>query len=502
MKIVKNRVAQVAIEVLVIMGILVIGSIVLGMTYVSSHNKTIKTSDDVTKVQEESLEELKYKEGFNPAHPAVCGNGMCEADENDISCPEDCQEPVPPIVPGPCLSLFMPTINPGDGTYTIGNTPITMSDSTIDQNCTNRQIRYSINGGVEILYTNPISWDSLIGDAPEITIKAKTYATDAETGDPKESSSIQKTYTLQIPYCYEDISRGDGTLASPKEICKKEDLDDIRNKLDQSIYYILGTDLDFSGGNLDSIGTKDKPFTGSFDGNGHKISNLKINGTDYVGLFGYTGNTAIIKNLFLVNIRIDSSNNYVGSLIGYNRGGAIENCSATGDILATNYVGGLIGYSSAGKVSNSYSNVSVTGNEKIGGFIGYSDSAEIKNCFSRGKVLGNNDTAGFIGYVNKGKVQFIYSTGEIGRNSLGPLLKKAGLIMTNTLGEIKNGFWDKETSKQLQSDSLLDEWGLTTNKMKDKETYVGWDFLTIWDIDGNPLDPINDGYPYLKKNNN
>lgn len=90
MKIKTNRVAQVAIEVLVIMGILVIGSIILGIMYFNSHQENLKISGESAKVIDESLQNLKYVEELNPENPAVCGNGICEIDENTSNCSNDC----------------------------------------------------------------------------------------------------------------------------------------------------------------------------------------------------------------------------------------------------------------------------------------------------------------------------------------------------------------------------------------------------------------------------
>jgi hypothetical protein len=36
--------------------------------------------------------------------------------------------------------------------------------------------------------------------------------------------------------------------------------------------------------------------------------------------------------------------------------------------------------------------------------------------------------------------------------------------------------------------------GKTTEEMKDKATFAGWDFEKVWGMDEN----VNDGYPYLR----
>ena len=60
----------------------------------------------------------------------------------------------------------------------------------------------------------------------------------------------------------------------------------------------LTADLDFSAYtdyNWTPIGTADKPFGGTFDGNSHTISGLKSSGADHAGLFGYADGAAISK---------------------------------------------------------------------------------------------------------------------------------------------------------------------------------------------------------------
>lgn len=78
-------------------------------------------------------------------------------------------------------------------------------------------------------------------------------------------------------------------------------------------------------------------FRGTFDGNGHTISNFKINNTDpktYItaGLFGAIDG-ATIKNLNVTGCNINLSTNHYynfgGSIVGLSLKGTIINCSAT-----------------------------------------------------------------------------------------------------------------------------------------------------------------------------
>ena len=89
-----------------------------------------------------------------------------------------------------------------------------------------------------------------------------------------------------------------------------------------------------------------KLFKGTFDGNGHKITGLKINAGSYIGLFGYVGEGAEIKNVNLVGASV-SGESRVGALIGRIVGdAAVSNCSvdsASKVVGSGSNTGGLIG---------------------------------------------------------------------------------------------------------------------------------------------------------------
>lgn len=97
---------------------------------------------------------------------------------------------------------------------------------------------------------------------------------------------------------------GDGTSGNPYQIITALQLNEVRNHL--SSYFILNNDIDLadflsetgSGYNVGEFWQPIYNFTGNFDGNNHKIFNLKINRptTNNIGLFG-TSTNAVISNL-------------------------------------------------------------------------------------------------------------------------------------------------------------------------------------------------------------
>lgn len=176
-----------------------------------------------------------------------------------------------------------------------------------------------------------------------------------------------------------------------------------------------------------------KYFSGTFEGNGHTISNMTIVASaEKVGLFGEV-NEGIVRNLGLVDVDVSNTDSYTGGLIGYgNEISLISDCYVTGSVIATNIkdsIGGFIGYfkSSDGNIANCYAAVKLTTsakviNENIGGFIGYfsTDKGCISSCYATGDVENSvddegNNIGGFIGYAKseEGEISNCYATGNV-----------------------------------------------------------------------------------------
>jgi hypothetical protein len=232
---------------------------------------------------------------------------------------------------------------------------------------------------------------------------------------------------------------GSGTPEDPYVITNVKQLQEM--KYDLKAHYVLDNDIDASetknwnnGQGFEPIGDKDNPFTGSFDGRGHKIYNLYINTTrGYVGLFGVVGKEGIIKNVGLENVEISSKGGDVGGLIGWNSG-IVSNSYSIGSVNGDWHVGGLVGYN-VGTISNSYSTRAVKGNILIGGLVGSNDRGGIvSNSYSTGSVDGTWRVGGLIGH-NAGEVLNSYSIASVG----GKQDEIGGLIGVNS-GKVSNSY--------------------------------------------------------------
>lgn len=180
--------------------------------------------------------------------------------------------------------------------------------------------------------------------------------------------------------------------------------------------YILMNDIDLSGKDWTPIGLGQYfAFTGHFDGNGHKITGMRINSGsyDYNSLFGYIWIPAIIYNVHLVNPIINNTN--AGSrgsagIVGSNQG-CIFNCSVTGGTISsttTNNIGSL-GTIAAEHINYGYAKIihcraigttiSQSGNCYAGGIVGKNYIGEIIACYTNGCTInGAIYQGGIVGY--------------------------------------------------------------------------------------------------------
>lgn len=210
-----------------------------------------------------------------------------------------------------------------------------------------------------------------------------------------ESHSASTAGATEITAATTDLTAGTTYTITSAEGLKK--LSELSNT--SGVTIVLANDIDMSGvTGWDGI----KSFQGTFDGNGHKITNLT--GTN--GLFASTSG-ATIKNVGLENVNINGSS-YVGGLIGNATNTNISNCYTTGSINGTSDVGGLVGYTNSTTGTNLYENIyssaNVTGSSKVGGLLGETHSRNsdfnIKNAYAIGDVTGSgSQIGGFAGYM-------------------------------------------------------------------------------------------------------
>jgi hypothetical protein len=209
-------------------------------------------------------------------------------------------------------------------------------------------------------------------------------------------------------------------------------------------------------------------FTGTFDGNGHKITHFTIDGGSnwYLGLFGYVDSGGSVKNLGLENFAVSGSADEVGGLVGWNDG-SISDCYSTGTVSVSDYfgeVGGLVG-ANDGSISNCCSTGAVSGSWFVGGLVGASYGGIISNCYSTGTVSGYSDVGGLVGF-NYGSINNCYSTGAVSGSEL------VGGLVGENYGTISGCYFLTNSGLGNGYGTPLPDW-----EMRQQSSFVGWDFV-------------------------
>lgn len=177
-------------------------------------------------------------------------------------------------------------------------------------------------------------------------------------------------------------------------------------------------------------------FAGTFDGCGHTISGLNVQGQ---GLFAAI-NQATIRNLN-VSGTVNSTVNYVGGIVGKVQAGTIENCSFSGSVSSSKskaYVGGIAGglYSANVTISGCANTADVTGGY-AGGILGFwKKAATIQNCYNTGSITGSDKAGGIVGQLSSGTIENCYSIGDI----VGKASQKGGIFAFSS-ATVKNCYY-------------------------------------------------------------
>lgn len=200
---------------------------------------------------------------------------------------------------------------------------------------------------------------------------------------------------------------GEGTEYSPYLIKSAADLQQLAQKVNrgnecENLHFKLINDIDMSSvcnvslGDWNSIGSIDTYFEGSFDGDGHTISNLysRSGGVNYKGLFGHIGPQGSISNLKVEGVMYASF--WAGMLAGAN-GGKISNCEVIGgEVEAYKCAGGIVG-GNFGIIKNCKNKATIQSTLTTGGICGYNYGG-LYGCENTGEIYGYNGAGGLTGY--------------------------------------------------------------------------------------------------------
>ncbi|MHC4693767.1 MAG: GLUG motif-containing protein, partial [Planctomycetota bacterium] len=363
-----------------------------------------------------------------------------------------------------------------------------------------------------------------------IVIQRKAYSETVEVGgvlgqNPTANSFCVESHPVIIlvskgpcPYS----GGGSGTIENPCRIANVDDFVLLSDSGDDyDLDFILTNDLElgaftYEGGVFNEIGTSLPTFTGTFNGNGHTISDVNINVSDgssltQHGIFRYVGCKGQIRNLNVTGVTFNGINYKMagGAIVGKMTLGKIENCNLFGSNSPGGCdFGGIVGNNSKGLIKNCSVETTLNGNYRLaglaientgiisecyaninltatsgGGVAGlvYENSGYIKNSYARGSLTGKYYGGGIAAWsVISNRIENCYAactlSGYFYSTSVGGLVGYEGSYPLNYPGCVWNKTLYPAKGTGQESESVL---GATTEEMKLIATYInlGWDFV-------------------------
>lgn len=213
----------------------------------------------------------------------------------------------------------------------------------------------------------------------------------------------------------------------------------------------------------ETSGTGTNAFAGTFDGQGHTISDLSIttlpSGAVRTGLFGTTYGGVVkdftIKGSITLSAGNKGDNSGIGGAIGATKyGTAVSGVTSYVNISNTSanalvHVGGVVGelYSSTAKQCLYFGSINLqNASDSIGGVVGYINNSEIGYCANLGTVKTATAGAyvgGVLGYLNNeyGKVHNCYNYGSVkngGVNHCGAII---GWLRGGTASNLTDNYY-------------------------------------------------------------
>lgn len=235
--------------------------------------------------------------------------------------------------------------------------------------------------------------------------KISSYATYSDVSD--EAAAGQKTFSISTESELNKIAEWTSDYSNS--------FDGITLVLEKDI--ALSCNKDDKTTHFTPIGINSS-FEGTFDGNGHKISNLYVDRAGRAGLFASVYG-ASIKNLTVEGTVVGSSSNGtdtgVGGIVGYSFSQiVIENCVSNVNVSSScKNTGGICGYvNDVGSVIRNCINIGniESKSDKTGGISG--NPGIVYNCANFGAVSGRSNVAGIAGNTEK-DVSLCYNAGKI-----------------------------------------------------------------------------------------
>lgn len=308
------------------------------------------------------------------------------------------------------------------------------------------------------------SFNGLAGRQYNYTMKCAGYMYAEGTFEIPEDTSGEMSQTISLTASSATAWDGesktepeqvDGVyqISTGAELYWFENEVNVNKKVD--INAVLTADINLAGYSWTPIGTSGAIYMGSFDGQGHTISNLYQNDIGYSGIFGQAG--ARISSLTVEGTIIMSTKTAAGAVVGYLYQGTtdaparVAGCTSKVNITYTGTntsasIGGLVGYCNTNKISNTviencvnHGTIKAENGGTVGGIIGSMSSRNIcvQNSTNYGDITAKTNVGGILGSHNEYypqdpgcKIISCYNAGTItGQTNAGGI---AGVFKGNT----------------------------------------------------------------------
>lgn len=192
---------------------------------------------------------------------------------------------------------------------------------------------------------------------------------------------------------------GSGTAEAPYQIASEADLIEFRNAVNggqTGLSAQLTQDITLTA-NWEPIGTREQPYTGTFDGNHYRVTGFQADSQAAIsGLFGYSSGT-------IQNLTVDTGDGYLffyagdynALLCAINRG-TIQNCTTRGSISAVGsrvFCGGIaaVNFGTIEDCTNEAGVGAIGADACSGGIAAVSAQGSLQNCINTGGVSTMDD---------------------------------------------------------------------------------------------------------------
>ncbi len=322
------------------------------------------------------------------------------------------------------------------------------------------------------------------------------------------------TYAEPIPV----FAGGDGSPGSPYQITSCAELSAIGTTY-LSSDFILSNDLDCSEYALTMIGDSTHPYTGTFNGNGHKITvNISATDADNIGLFSYIGGGTVIDLWVAGTI---AGRNNVGGIVGaIDAGSVLRHVVNSASIQAVqNNAGGIAGNAGgAVHIVDSYNAGAVRAENQVGGgIVGFtSGSVNIERVYSRGAVFAPTFTGGLVGRIEEESTAIVRDSFAVGAVSHYTGTNRGGILGTFPIATVTlaNNFWDEGRTNEnvcgydISGDPIMTPVGICesvdplsggdlSQPLYFKNNFSNDPFNGVWDFE-DVWGTVVDGYPELR----